>query len=108
MNTINEIINAVADEYAITGITFEALIGPRRFGQLAEARQVAMYVARKMTDKSYPQLGRSFGNRDHTTIMHGVKLIGRRLQTDTDMQEAVNNIMDRVITHTKEQELLAA
>ena len=54
----------------------------RRQGALVYPRQVAFYLARNHTNYSYPQIGRRFGNRDHTTIMHGVRRIQERMMAD--------------------------
>lgn len=107
MSTIDQIINAVVGEYQgdkarrrttahgedrDPGISAKTLIGPRRFGRLAEARQVAMYLARQLTTKSYPQIGHILGNRDHTTIMHGAKLIATGIIYDPDLNARVVRI----------------
>jgi chromosomal replication initiator protein len=54
----------------------------RRQGALVYPRQIAFYLARVHTACSYPQIGRRFGDRDHTTIMHGVKRIEERVKAD--------------------------
>ena len=51
------------------------LVGARRHKTVAEPRQVAMYLSRKLTGNSFPEIGRQFGNRDHTTVMHAVRKI---------------------------------
>lgn len=111
MSTIDQIINAVVGEYQgdkarrrttahgedrDPGISAKTLIGPRRFGRLAEARQVAMYLARQLTTKSYPQIGHILGNRDHTTIMHGAKAIATGIMGDPNLKERVVRIETRI------------
>ena len=51
------------------------MIGPKRVRTYARPRQVAMYLAKQLTSRSLPEIGRRFGGRDHTTVMHGVKRI---------------------------------
>ena len=61
------------------GIEAELITGGSRRRPLVEARQVAMYVTRNMTDLSFPDIGRAFGDRDHTTVMHAVRKIEARI-----------------------------
>ncbi|NNJ46980.1 MAG: chromosomal replication initiator protein DnaA, partial [Acidimicrobiia bacterium] len=64
-----EIIGATA---AATGLSPADLIGPSRRQPLVRARQTAMYLCRELTDLSLPKIGRAFGGRDHTTVMHAL------------------------------------
>ena len=57
------------------GLSVADLVGPGRTRALARPRQVAMYLAKTMTERSLPEIGRGFGGRDHTTVMHGVRRI---------------------------------
>jgi Bacterial dnaA protein helix-turn-helix len=58
----------------------------------ARLRQVAMYLARQLTAKSYPELGRAFGGRDHSTVLHAVRRIEDQLTRDGDLADAVTSI----------------
>ena len=62
----------MADHY---NIRLSDLIGPKRVRNFARPRQVAMYLAKQLTSRSLPEIGRRFGGRDHTTVMHGVRRI---------------------------------
>ena len=62
----------VAEHY---GLSLADLLGPGRTRAVARPRQVAMYLAKTLTERSLPEIGRSFGGRDHTTVMHGVRRI---------------------------------
>ena len=62
----------VAEHY---GLTLVDLLGPGRARAVARPRQVAMYLAKTLTERSLPEIGRSFGGRDHTTVIHGVRRI---------------------------------
>lgn len=78
------------------GRPFEEMLGPRRYKGLAEARHVAMYVAQKLCTASFPAIGRVF-DRDHTSILHGVAKIQKRLdEGDVELKRAVDEITDIV------------
>lgn len=70
--TVEEIQRKVSDHY---NIRLSDMIGPKRLRSYARPRQVAMYLCKHMTSRSLPEIGRRFGGRDHTTVMHGVKRI---------------------------------
>jgi chromosomal replication initiator protein len=70
--TVEEIQRKVSDHY---NIRLSDMIGPKRLRSYARPRQVAMYLCKKMTSRSLPEIGRRFGGRDHTTVMHGVRRI---------------------------------
>ncbi len=84
--TIDEIIRKVADHY---NLRMTDLLSPRRARSVARPRQVAMFLAKKLTSKSLPEIGRSFGGRDHTTVMHGVKRIEELCSVDNQIAEDV-------------------
>ncbi|WP_299348869.1 chromosomal replication initiator protein DnaA [uncultured Shimia sp.] len=70
--SVEEIQRRVAEHY---NIRLSDMIGPKRVRTLARPRQVAMYLCKQLTSRSLPEIGRRFGGRDHTTVMHGVKRI---------------------------------
>ena len=70
--TIDEIIRKVTDHY---GVNLTDMLSARRSRSIARPRQVAMYLSKKLTSKSLPEIGRRFGKRDHTTVIHAVKKI---------------------------------
>lgn len=82
--TIEEIQRKVAEHY---NIRLSDLIGPKRLRTIARPRQVAMYLAKQLTSRSLPEIGRRFGGRDHTTIMHGVKKIEELMATDSQLSD---------------------
>ena len=57
---------------------------------MARPRQIAMYLAKQLTSRSLPEIGRKFGGRDHTTVMHAVKKIEELRQTDLSFSEDVD------------------
>jgi chromosomal replication initiator protein len=84
--TIEEIQRKVAEHY---NIRLADMVGPKRLRNIARPRQVAMYLAKALTLRSLPEIGRRFGGRDHTTIMHGVKRIEELIATDSQLNDDV-------------------
>jgi chromosomal replication initiator protein len=84
-----EIQTAVAAHF---GISEQELLSASRATRVAWPRQVAMYLARELTGQSLPALGRDFGGRDHTTVMHACKRTAARLDSDRDAREAVDKL----------------
>jgi chromosomal replication initiator protein len=77
---------------AAFGISMDDLLSATRTQPVAFARQVAMYLSRELTDVSLPAIGRAFGNRNHTTVMHACKRTAERIATDKDAYEAVRKL----------------
>ena len=82
--TVEEIQRKVAEHY---NIRLSDMIGPKRLRNIARPRQVAMYLAKHLTSRSLPEIGRRFGGRDHTTIMHGVRKIEELITTDSQLND---------------------
>jgi len=82
--TIEEIQRKVAEHY---NIRLADMIGPKRLRTIARPRQVAMYLSKQLTPRSLPEIGRRFGGRDHTTIMHGVKRIEELMAMDSQLAD---------------------
>ncbi|MDW4498172.1 chromosomal replication initiator protein DnaA [Sulfitobacter sp. D35] len=82
--TVEEIQRKVSDHY---NIRLSDMIGPKRLRSYARPRQVAMYLCKQLTSRSLPEIGRRFGGRDHTTVMHGVKRIEELKQNDGQIAE---------------------
>lgn len=93
--TIEEIQRKVAECF---DIKLSDLLSPRRARSVARPRQIAMFLAKDLTDKSLPEIGRKFGNRDHTTIMHGVKKVTRLCKEDPSLREEVE-MLRRSLQH---------
>jgi len=85
--TIEEIQKQVADHF---NIRIADMHSPRRARAVARPRQVAMYLAKQLTTRSLPEIGRKFGGRDHTTVMHAVRKIEELRSTDTGFSEDVD------------------
>ena len=63
---------------------------------MALSRQVAMYLCRHHTDRSLAAIGQAFGGRDHTTVVHSLSVIERRLREDDRLREAVRTVQERL------------
>jgi chromosomal replication initiator protein len=84
--TIEEIQRKVAEHY---NIRLTDMSSARRARNVARPRQVAMYLAKQLTSRSLPEIGRRFGNRDHTTVMHAVSRVAELMQADGSFAEDV-------------------
>ena len=74
------------------GISMDDLLSSSRAQPVAFARQVAMYLARELTDATLPAIGRAFGNRNHTTVMHACKRTAERMAADREAYDAVHKL----------------
>jgi chromosomal replication initiator protein len=80
------------------GLTVEELLSSSRTARVAWPRQVAMYLARELTDESLPAIGRNFGGRDHTTVLHAHRRTVSRIATDDSSRKAVDNLLNNLRT----------
>jgi chromosomal replication initiator protein len=88
--TIDEIQRAVSAHFEVKQID---LISERRAVAIARPRQIAMYLAKRLTTRSLPEIGRKFGNRDHSTVIHAVKRIEELRGKDVEIDGAVRTLM---------------
>ncbi|MET0308475.1 MAG: chromosomal replication initiator protein DnaA [Sphingomonas sp.] len=88
--TIDEIQRAVSTHFEVKQID---LISERRAVAIARPRQIAMYLAKRLTTRSLPEIGRKFGNRDHSTVIHAVKRIEDLRTKDIEIDGAVRSLM---------------
>ena len=91
--TIEDIQKRVAEHY---NMRIADMHSPRRARAIARPRQVAMYLAKQLTTRSLPEIGRKFGGRDHTTVMHAVRKIEELRQTESGTAEDVD-LLKRMI-----------
>ena len=91
--TIEQIQEAAADLF---GVSRAELLARDRTPRVAFARQVAMYVARELTDETLPAIGRGFGGRNHTTVLHAHRRITADLSRDQHTLEAVDALRTRL------------
>lgn len=87
------IINVVADYYNLTA---SQLTGNKRDGQIVLARHVSMYLIRSLLDTPFTKIGMTFGGKDHSTVMNGVDKVEKELKTNTNLQEAINDLKKRL------------
>jgi chromosomal replication initiator protein len=88
-----KIIELVAKEWQTP---IEALLGRDRSQKVAQPRQVAMYLLRKETHASLPQIGEILGGRDHTTVMYAIEKIANDIETKTDLRKRVVNVKQQL------------
>jgi chromosomal replication initiator protein len=88
--TIDEIQRAVSSHFEVKQID---LISERRAVAIARPRQIAMYLAKRLTTRSLPEIGRKFGNRDHSTVIHAVRRIEELRGKDVEIDGAVRALM---------------
>ncbi len=87
--TVDKIQNTVSGFF---NISLNEMLSQRRSRPLARPRQIAMYLSKKLTTRSLPEIGRRFANRDHTTVIHAVKTITKLLQENEEMSKNINQI----------------
>jgi len=87
-------ITAAACEHF--GLTPDELLSTTRASRIAWPRQVAMYIARELTDESLPALGRQFGGRDHTTVLHAWRRTAERIAKDEQARDTVDTLLARL------------
>ena len=85
--TMENIQKTVADFYRIK---VADMYSKRRPANIAKPRQIAMYLAKEMTQKSLPEIGNQFGGRDHTTVLHAVKKIAKDRQLDSELNQHIH------------------
>jgi chromosomal replication initiator protein len=90
---LSEIIDASAQEF---GVRPDSLLARDRRPAVATARQVAMYLARELTEHSLPEIGRGIGGRNHTTVLHAVNRISAAMRSDPAVRKAVDNLHRRL------------
>jgi chromosomal replication initiator protein len=88
--SIRDITEAACERF---GLTPDELLSTSRAVRVSWPRQVAMYLARELTDESLPAIGRQFGGRDHTTVLHAHRRTATRIAGDADTRELVDNLL---------------
>ncbi len=91
--SIERIQELVCDRFSVT---MEELTGDRRSQNIVYPRQVAMYLSRELTDASLPKIGKEFGGRDHTTVIHATSKIARLIREDRSVYNLVQELTARV------------
>jgi chromosomal replication initiator protein len=91
--SIERIQTAVSERF---GLSMDELCGDRRSQNIVYPRQVAMYLSRELTDASLPKIGREFGGRDHTTVIHATSKIARMIREDRSVYNLVQELTARI------------
>ena len=91
--TIERIQELVSERFSLS---LEELCGDRRSQNIVYPRQVAMYLSRELTDSSLPKIGREFGGRDHTTVIHATSKIARMIREDRSVYNLVQELTARI------------
>lgn len=90
---VKAIITAVADHYGLSRVD---LLSARRTHTVVRPRQLAMWLAATLTHASLPEIGRRFGGRDHTTVLHARRATEKRIEADPSVQADATAIIDRL------------
>ncbi len=96
--SVQVIMDEVAEYFSLT---VEDLCSPSRSRQLVTARQIAMYLTRELTELSLPRIGKAFGGRDHTTVMHAKSKIAGLMQERRAIYEQVQELTNRIKTRAR-------
>ena len=91
--TIERIQELVSERFSLS---LDELCGDRRSQNIVYPRQVAMYLSRELTDSSLPKIGKQFGGRDHTTVIHATSKIARMIREDRNVYNLVQELTARV------------
>jgi chromosomal replication initiator protein len=91
--TIERIQEIISDRF---GLSLDELCGDRRSQNIVYPRQVAMYLSRELTDSSLPKIGKQFGGRDHTTVIHATSKIARMIREDRSVYNLVQELTARI------------
>lgn len=91
---IDQIQSVVSNFY---GVTIKDIKGTKRPQNIVMARQVAMYLAREMTDNSLPKIGKAFGGRDHSTVLHACNKIKNMVARDESLELEIENIKNKLL-----------
>lgn len=91
--TVDKIIEVVGQHYQVTP---EEIKGKKRTKNIVEPRQIAMYIARELTELSFPKIGEGFGNKNHTTVIHAYEKIDDQMKDHPALHDEVNELMRRL------------
>lgn len=87
------IISTVAEHF---GVNSNDLCGNKRNSKIVVPRQIAMYLCREIISSPYKNIGKALGNRDHTTVMHGIEKIENEINTDENLKKTINVLKNKI------------
>lgn len=93
-HVFNDIIDICAKHF---GTTREMVLSPIRQTREVDARQSAMFIARRLTGRSYPEIGRRFGGRNHTTVLHADRKISALIEDEPTWRWTIERLTERVL-----------
>lgn len=93
--TVRRVMNATARQH---GLTPADLVGPSRSRQVSHARSLAMYLARRLTAQSLQSIGSAFGGRDHTTVLHGIRVTEQRRSLDAGLAAEIDQLVATLVS----------
>ena len=82
---------------AYYNINVQDMDSSKRTKNLAHPRQIAMYLCRELTDTSLPKIGKNFGNRDHTTVIHACEKIAKEIKTKEDVKKDIEKLKSSIM-----------
>ncbi len=91
--TMDSVLRAVAERFQLQPAQLKQKTNARN---IAYPRQVAMYLIKELTQSSLPEIGRMFGGKHHTTVLHSVQKIDRERQRDADLNRMIHSITDSI------------
>ena len=97
---IRDIQNLVCKYFKISK---NEMLSPRRSRYLVRPRQIAMYLSKNLTSKSLPDIGREFSNRDHTTVIHSVKVVEKLKYIDEELKNTIDKIKNDILYNRKDE-----
>jgi chromosomal replication initiator protein len=92
--TLDQVMNCTADYHDLSA---DDLTGKRRTGRINHARQIAMYLAREVTEASLPQIGDALGGRSHTTVLHGYNKVAELMEEDDNFRYELMALRERIL-----------
>ena len=92
-SNISKIQKAVADYF---NITVENLKSKKRTADINNARQIAMYLCRMITEETTTRIGLEFGNRDHSTVLHAIEKVSKDVKNNEDLKHKLNEIKSKI------------
>ena len=91
--TMDSVLRAVADQFQLQPAQLKQKTNAQK---IAYPRQIAMYLIKELTQSSLPEIGRMFGGKHHTTVLHSVQKIDKLRQKDADLNRLIHNVIDSI------------
>lgn len=99
--SIRDVQEVVCAKY---GLGLKAMIARANCRSVARPRQIAMHLSREWTGKSLPEIGRQFGNRDHTTVLFGDRMTKARMVQSPELAQTVSELREQIVAIIRERE----